>query len=256
MSQPTASSSPSISLLDRFCYIFPACGVADLQLCMHQPGRLSFAQTETHVPFPRNGFYQLEPDIERYRASVAVYRTMSGTLQAVPARIDVVYAFVSLANANRAVRERMGISSSETIKCAHEVRLYETGIRLSGDESAVKMLDLVSRREHAVTFCSTDDEITHLVPEQLRLIVAEALAGLALCALYDGRIFQCVGYATAALFKHHASLPMVACSRLVALARRDGKATLMLTEMVLLPFYLRCDPLCGLPAFDVEIHQS
>ncbi len=69
--------------------------------------------------------------------------------------------------------------------------------------------------------------------------MSEAFAGLALCAMHEGRVIQCVGYSTASLFKHHDALPMFNCSRLVAAVRQDMRALLYLTEMVLLPFYIR-----------------
>lgn len=69
----------------------------------------------------------------------------------------------------------------------------------------------------------------------------------------SGLFPQGVGYATAALFKHPCVLPFVNCARLVALSRNDIPGILMLTEMVLLPFFLRSrDPVIrGL--FEVEM---
>lgn len=234
---PPSSPSAVTKLLSKLCYVFPEVGMKDLSLCMNHEGTsMSFVQEGSYVPFPRNGFYQCDPDTERYRSNLEIYTSTMKTLQqTVPASLDVVHAFVSVANANRAMCERGAMK----VDLASVIIMYENGIRLSGDESAIKMLSLIARRKKTVTFCSTDDEESRLVPEPTRLAVAEAFAGIALCALYQGRVLQCLGYATAALFKHPASLPMVNCCRLAAVVRRDMRALLFLTEMVLVPFYLR-----------------
>jgi len=234
---PPSSPSAAAKLLNKLCYVFPAVGMKDLSLCMnHECTSMSFVQNGTYVPFPRNGFYQCDPDTQRYKANLELYTATMKTLkQTVPASLEVVHAFVSIGNANRTMCER-GVLK---LDMASVIIMYENSIRLSGDESAIKMLSLIARRKKTVTFCSTDDDESSLVPEPTRLAVAEAFAGIALCALYQGQILQSLGYATAALFKHPASLPMVNCCRLAAVVRRDMRALLFVTEMVLLPFYLR-----------------
>ena len=118
-------------------------------------------------------------------------------------------------------------------------RIYENAIRLSRDESAIKMMGMIAKRQNSVTFCSTDDDATGLVPEEVRESVAESFAGLAMCALHQGSIHQCVGYATSALYKHRCALPMVSCVRIMAVSLDSAQATMYITEMVLLPYYLR-----------------
>ena len=232
---PPSSPSAVAELLNKMCYIYPAVGTKDLRMCVDfERPSLSFTQDESPVDFPRNGFYQCDSDVKRYQVNLDIYQaSMKSLRHTVPASLEVIRAFVSVANVNRALCEK------GTGKFDNVVIMYENSIRLSGDESAIKMLGLISRRKKTVTFCSTDDEETSIIPEPVRLAVAEAFAGIALCAMHQGRVLQCVGYATAALFKHAASLPMVNCSRLVAVVKRDMRAVLFVTEMVLVPFYLR-----------------
>ena len=228
-------------LVSDLCYVFPAVGMKDLSICLHKDDGTSvgFIQAQTHVEFPRNGFYQLEPDTSRYRRSHSLYlETMGRPSAESPASLEVVHAFVSVANANRSIREN-DVEGKGIKEFSHVINCYENAIRLSGDEAANKMIGLIGSHKETVMFCSTDDELASLVPEPVRRIVSEALAGLALCAMHEGRVLQSVGYGTAALFKHADALPMVNCSRLVAAVRQDMRGLLQLTEMVFLPYYIR-----------------
>ena len=221
-------------LVSKFCYVFPKIGMDDLKL-RFSPVSMSFMQERSHVPFPRNGFYQLDPD--RYPINLEVYKkTMDNHTQDVPAPMSLVYAFVSVANA---VRSTFETTPGTPERFDRVVRIYENAIRLSGDESGIKIINLISKREQAVTFCSTDDETSNMLPTDVRQIVGEAFAGLAMCALHQGRIHQSIGYATAALFKHRCALPMVSCARIMAVWLGNRQAIMFFTEMVLLPFYIR-----------------
>ena len=228
-------------LVGDLCYVFPAFGMKDLCFSLHKDdgSAVRFAQKHSYVEFPRNGFYQLDSDPKRYRKSYGIYASiMKSPLQIVPAELSVVQAFVSVAHANRSIRES-DLSYTTPKEYGWIMNSYENAIRLSGDDSAVKILNLIGSRPDTVMFCSTDCEVSSLLPEPVRMIVSEAFAGLALCAMHEGRVIQSVGYGTAALFKHHGALPMVNCSRLVAAVRRDVRAVLYLTEMVVIPFYLQ-----------------
>ena len=226
-------------LVSDLCYVFPAVGMTDLSFCLRNENGTSvcFMREGSHVEFPCNGFYHLERDASRYRTTFGIYSaTMSSRVQTVPADLKIVQAFVSVANVNRCVLESEccdGKSYHASINC------YSNAIRLSGDESAIKILRLIDSRPETVMFCSTDDELASLVPEPVRKVVSEAFAGLSLCAMHEGRVLQSVGYGCASLFKHNDSLPMFNCCRLVAAVRQDTRALLYLTEMVLLPFYIR-----------------
>ncbi len=227
-------------LVGDLCYVFPAVGMTDLAFCLQSRDgtSLQFIQSRSYVDFPRIGFYQMDRDSARYRCSFGVYNsTMNNSPQTIPAALNIVQAFVSVANANRSIRE--GEVSKQSKDYTSIISTYRNAIRLSGDESAIKMLGLIGDRPDTVMFCSTDDELSSLVPEPLRMTVSEAFAGLALCAMHEGRVYQCVGYGTAALFKHRSALPMFNCCRLVAAGRQDMMAVLYLTEMVLMPFYIR-----------------
>lgn len=60
-----------------------------------------------------------------------------------------------------------------------------------------------------------------------------------MCSMLLGDTTKSVGYATAALFKHQSALPFVNCVRLVAVARDDIEAVVRLTEVVILPYFIR-----------------
>jgi len=230
------------ALFRRLFYVFPASGLADLNLgvyCEDYPAySIFFYQSTPMHPHPRNGFFGVESDIRRYDANKATYDGVMKKQPVVcPVSLSVIEAFLSLANHNRTMMERRGKVEKVGLERVHA--LYSNSILLSQDESACKILGIIAVRTKSVMFCSTDDDLTALVPVPLRTLVAEGFAGLAMVACYKGNMFQAVSYAAAALFKHPCALPFVNCVRLVALSKNDMQAVLMITEMVLLPFYLR-----------------
>jgi hypothetical protein len=228
-------------LFRRLCHIFPAVGITDLKVeCagFETPDcHVRFSQNNSGKPFPLNGFYSVDGDLSRYDANIAVFSevmrrpTVVGDIP-----FETVVAFLSLANSNRAAVELSGGSAGEYDRVR---RLYTNCILLSRDSSASKMLNMIQSRESRLTFCTTDDEVSGLVPEPMREVVAEAFAGLALIAVHQKKCLQAVGFATAALYKHANALPYVNCARMVACARADTKTVIYFTEMVIIPFFIR-----------------
>lgn len=171
------------------------------------------------LPFPRNGFFGVHPDAGRYRANLDVFHRVMATQPVVgPIPLTTVEAFLSLANCNRAYLERTGRAKrlggavdggevreggtaagqpreagASVVDYGRARLLYINCIQLSRDESAVQMLEIIGRRASSVTFCSTDDETSGLVPEPLRRLVAESLAGLALIACHERNMQQVCG---------------------------------------------------------------
>ena len=177
-------------MVSRFCYVFSRVGMTDLKLRLGGKGSMSFfhdkaPESTDKSLIPRIGFYQSEP--ERYAANHSVYQdVMAQHTRIAPAPLSIVCAFVSVANATRASFE-VGLfgRTDPSTRYDQVARIYENAIRLSGDDSAIKMVALISKRKNSVTFCSTDDDVTGLVPEDLRMVVAEAFAGMAMCALHQ-----------------------------------------------------------------------
>ena len=163
--------------------------MTDLKVNVSDDTNLFFFQSDSHYPHPRNAFYGVEADSSRYSANLEVYQGIMAVQPVVdPVPMSVVEAFLSLANCNRGVLERR----SEINPAAYDKiqRLYTNSVLLSRDESAARMLEIIGRRDKNVTFCSTDDEFTDLIPAALKALVAEGLAGLALVAYYQGNIHQ------------------------------------------------------------------
>ena len=234
------------ALFHRLCYVFPASGISDLKagVCSAKaPPSVSifFFQKTPSYPHPRNAFFGVDGDASRYNSNLEVYdRIMAVQPVQCPVPLSTVEAVLSLANCHRALLERSG----NIDEIPDRIRgLYFNSILLSNDEYAVKSVELIGSRTKSVTICSTDDGLSALVPMPVRTLVAEALAGLSLISCYQGNMCQSVSYATSALFKHPCALPFVNCVRLVAWSKNDMPSVLMITEMVLLPFYLRsADP--------------
>ena len=223
----------------RVTYIFPLCGVTGLKVGVSDFGssncNVRFIHEGSVVPSPRNEFYSSHTDALRFDENLAIYqRTMMSQPLPRPVPFETTEAFLSLANSLRAMKEFQRNVTFDSVN-----RLYQNCILLSCDESAEKMLNLIQARTTCVTFCSTDDEVSLLVPERIRVVVAEAFAGLAMLAVREKNIIQAVGFATAALTKHPSSLPFVNCVRMVACAQGDMQAVMNLTEMVMLPFFFR-----------------
>ena len=103
--------------------------------------------------------------------------------------------------------------------------------------TGVKMADMISKRQKKITFCTAND--TDRLDTDTRIAVAEAFAGLAMVALHEGNMFHAIGYARVSLLKHPSALPLVNCSRIMAVAKRDMHSVLELSRMVFVPYYLR-----------------
>ena len=229
------------ALFHRLCYIFPATGQSDLKMCV-RPGNQTisvfFFQTTPAYPHPRNAFFGVDGDASRYNSNMEVYnRIMAEQPVQFPVPLSTVEVFLSLANCRRAVLERGGSDASSDLNWPCEQ--YLNSILLSRDEYAIRSMRIIGKRVKHVTICSTDDGLSALVPVNVRALVAEAFAGLSIISYHQGNICLSVSYATCALFKHACALPFVNCVRLAALSKNDIDAVLMITEMVLLPFYLR-----------------
>jgi hypothetical protein len=227
------------AVFKRVCYIFSAVGLTDLKVGVHDfgsPGcKVHFIQDKSYHPSPRNGFYCADTDVQRFRENMTVYQYVMEH-QPVPVSVETVEAFLSLGNRSRAILEQRG---SDPDEFAPVRRLYSNCIILSGNQPAIKTLDLIASRESCITFCSTDESVSGEVPEAMMAAVSEAFAGLAMVAIHQKRCYQAIGYATAALSKHAGALPFVNCVRMVCAARNNVKSVIHLTEMVLLPFFLR-----------------
>ena len=226
-------------MFKRVTYIFPLCGVTGLKVGVCDFGcsecNIHFILNESVEQSPRNEFYSSHTDAPRFERNLVIYnRTMKHQPLPRPIPFETVEVFLSLANSLRAMAEFDNELSFKGLD-----RLYHNCILLSCDESAEKMLNLIQARTTCVTFCSTDDEESCLVPEKIRVVVAEAFAGLAMLAVREKNVIQAVGFATAALTKHKSSLPYVNCVRMVSCALGDMQAVMNLTEMVMLPFFLR-----------------
>lgn len=226
-------------VIHSLCYIFPATGMDDLKLGLTLGAGVHFIQERSHLAFPRNGFYDIDPDIERYKENARFYGSvMDFDNKPVKTSLEGAHAFLSLGNARRIVCERQNSPADEYTKA---IRLYENSIRLTGDDSAIKMSSMISREPDNLTICSTDDDTTRMVPEPIRMAVAEAFAGLALIATHQRRWNHAVGYAVAALSKHPSALPFVNCARIVAVVLGDTETVLGITEAAIMPFYLRTE---------------
>jgi hypothetical protein len=180
----------------RLCHIFPACGIRDLKagVCKVNATSLTvfFIRDGLHYPFPRNGFFSMENDTSRYSTNMQVYdRVMaeqSPFIEPVPE--STIEAFLSISNCNRLFIEGKTDVTAQDYDRVH--RLYSNSVILTRDESALRTLEIIDRRHKNVTFCSTDDDISGLVPASLRMLVAEGFAGLALVAFYRGSVCQVV----------------------------------------------------------------
>ena len=228
-------------MFQRFTYIFSAVGLTDLKVSVSDFGssncKVHFIQERSHYPSPRNGFYCVDDDINRYKENVVTYHDVMKKQPYIdPVTIETMEAFLSIGNSNRAILEQR---SNDPAEFDRVCVVYSNCIRLSRDESARKMLDLINSRTGCITFCSTDDDETALVSEKIRMVVAEAFAGLAMVAIHQNRCLQAIGFATAALSKHRSALPFVNCARMVSSAQKDLRAVMYLTEMVILPFFYR-----------------
>jgi hypothetical protein len=240
-------------LFQRLCHVFPASGLTDLKVGVRSSSSPSisiyFFQTTPMHPHPRNSFFGVDGG-RRYEANAAVHdRVMAEQPVPCPVPLPTVEAFLSLGNCSRAMMERRGGGAD----FGRAQVLYTNSILLSGDLSAAKIIDLVGKRAKSVTFCTMDEQYTDRMPEERRRLVAEGMAGMSLVACHQGVMCQSVSYATAALVMHPCALPFVNCVRLVALSRKDTRAVLMLTEMVLLPFFLRSDDPAVRRLYDAEL---
>jgi hypothetical protein len=228
-------------MFQRFTYIFSAVGLTDLKVGVSDFGssncKVYFVQERSHYPSPRNGFFCVDDDINRYKENVVTHRTVMNSQPVIdPVPFETIEAFLSLGNSNRAIMEQRG---NDPVDFDRVRTIYSNCIRLSRDESARKILDMINMRTECITFCSTDDDETALVPEKIRMVVAEAFAGLAMVAIHQNRCLQAIGFATAALSKHPSALTFVNCARMVSSARKDMRAVMYFTEMVILPFFYR-----------------
>jgi hypothetical protein len=153
-----------------FCYIFPAMGMSDLSFCYFQGNSsiLRFVQKETQVPFPQNGFFQIEPDITRFETNTAVFKTTPEVHTKV-ADMDVIRSFLSLGHVYRIFN---GLRNGDQA-CAQ--RFYTNAIRLAFDESGIRILEIMERKSSKIMICSTDDDVTTLLPEEIKQVVAEVM---------------------------------------------------------------------------------
>ena len=239
--------------LNRLCYIFPFASMKDLKMAFDANSspvdKVYFVQSGS-APAPENGFYAYEQDRVRHRLNVdaacaleALLVEHGGALKI--GQVDnprVVRAFLSVAHAGRTLiemRECVDPDAKPSDFTAAK-RAYERCIRLSFDSAAVKVLDTVARHPDQVTIFSIVDakDVAQALPESVCRIVSEAFAGLAMIAVREGNPQVAVSYATAALFRHADMLPLVNCVRLVAVVRRMTEAVMLLTDSVILPFFL------------------
>jgi hypothetical protein len=238
----------------RLCHIFPAVGLRDLKVECAGFGTsecaVRFVQDESHHPHPVNGFYCRDKDSTRFTANMEAVAAVLGKQPIVGAIHAVkLQAFLSVANHNRADLEAQGSGACE-FERIH--RLYGYCIRLSRHASAVKTLEMIESDRSSIVFCLSDGDPSGLIPVATRLIVAEAFAGLAMVALRRNKYHQMVGFATASVDAHASALPFINCIRLVACARRDTEAVVQITELVLLPFFIRS---CNTDLYDKEINM-
>jgi hypothetical protein len=246
-------------MFQRFFYIFPAMGIKDLKVCVAEFGSgncmVNFMQENSSLQHPRNAFYCIDKDVSRYKESMEIHNRFISQQRAAgkiegPVPVEVVEAFLSLGNCNRAILELNGGTPAEFERVVH---LYSNAILLSRDESAINMLHLIGSRDSCMTFCSTDDETAKLVPEPILRAVAEAFAGLAMVAVHQKRCFHAIGFANASLWKHPSALAFVNCARMVSCARNDVQTVMYLTEMVILPFFYRSSDTCFRSLYDKEL---
>jgi hypothetical protein len=245
------------TLFHRLCYIFPACGMTDLRVGVCKPTApppsIFFMQTVSPHPFPRNGFFAVDADTNRFRTNMETHDRVVANqpiVGLIPA--PIVEAFLSLANCDRAFLEQ-GMTTTAPSNFNRARRLYVNGLLLTRDVPAARMLDLINKRAHSVTFCSADNSLDALLPLSLLALVAECFAGLAIVSYHQGMTCQSIGFATVSLSKHPCALPFVNCVRLFALARHDLTMVLMLTEMVILPYYLRSTDPSVRKLYDTEL---
>ena len=145
-------------------------GMSDLSFCYFEGDSsiLRFVQKETQVPFPQNGFYQIEPDVTRFETNTAVVKSTPEVHTKV-ADMSVIRSFLSLGHVYRIFH---GLRSGDQA-CAH--RFYTNAIRLAFDESGIRILEIMERKSSKIMICSTDDDVTTLLPEEIKQVVAEVI---------------------------------------------------------------------------------
>ena len=231
-----------IRTVHGMCHIFSSLGMTDLKVGFGHtttpPSRDSVVYFIQEKPIA-NGFYSPWP--EHYRKNLSLHsnlvaRYTSSTVILDPAEcIQHSVAYLQIANCNRTVIERKEPPRAFTA-CRN---FYMNAVYISNDDSAIKILRTVLRHPERITFFSTDDGKTGLVPDCILMIVAEAFAGLSMVCMHDGDWKGSVSFAVAALCKHGCALPFVNCVRILAEASGDKEAVLAITEYALLPFLLR-----------------
>ena len=188
-------------LFNRLCYVFPACGITDLEAGVGRANSYSaasifFMQPSSPHPHPRNGFFCMDKDVERYKANMEVYGRMmefDSPFECGPVSVPTVEAFLSLANCNRAVLERR-LTDVEPFEFDRVHRLYMNSMLLTQEESALQKLEVIEKHTKNIVFCSVDDNVTNAVPVALRMLMAEGFAGLSLVAYYRGGVRQVCGF--------------------------------------------------------------
>lgn len=228
----SSSAQQRLFVVSKFCYLFPKIGMPDFTPHLDNE-ILSFSMPSVFHP-ERNNFYQL--DAKLYESHLGILtQTVIQHIHATPAPLSLICVFVSAANGSRILKERQPMKEYQDV-----VLMYEDAIRLSGDDSAIKILALVAKHPKTIVVCSTDDETSGLIPSASLELVAEAFAGLSMCAVHEGRTQQAVSYATAALFKHQRyALPLISCVRLMAIWQSNMELVVELTRMAILPHYIR-----------------
>ena len=231
-------------IMDRVkdrCHIFASLGMQDLDVAFKvadnghfDASALFFSQQHP----TGNGFYAPWPD--KYKENVSIYNSLADRHSAGSVMLELdecakfATVYVQLANCNRTVIERRGTPRGERVFNATR-NLYLNAIRISNDESALKIMDIVLKHPERITMFSTDDGATGLVPEPILMLVAEAFAGLAMICTHYGDWRASVSFAVAALCKHSCALPFINCVRIVA----DRAGDVAITQFALLPFLLR-----------------
>ena len=246
----SASSTPAqhdrlIQGIHFRCHIFSSLGVTDLKVGFGKltspPSRDSVVYFIQETPSD-NGFYSPFPDNYQQNLSLhsnllSRYTPSSNLILTQPECIQHATACVQIANCNRTVIERRDPPRAFS-SCR---KFYMNAIYITNDDSAIKILQTVLRHPDRITFFSTDDGRSGLVPERILMIVAEAFAGLSMVCMHDGDWKGSVSFAVAALCKHSCALPFVNCVRIVAEGFGDKEAVLALTEYAILPFLRRTD---------------
>jgi hypothetical protein len=222
-------------MISKFCYVFHQQEMHDLKIHITTKG-VRFQHTDDTLPFPQIGFLTDNEKTERYDVNHRRFDKLTAA-PTVTMSLKNMRAFISVANATRTALE---YNPSHMPGHINQVALmYADAINISGDESGIKMLNTIKRRPEKLTFCSTDDEQTGLVQQDIRISVAEAFAGLTMTSVHENRMYMAIGYATAALFKHASALPLVHCARIMAVSKQNMSIAEHLTRWVILPYYLR-----------------